>query len=864
MATGITNNLYPPIIDTYMPAFVRTQSCKIYFSLSSYNDIDDISNAQVIVSNQNSSLSALDSTQYPSQIMITTIYTDNTINTDYKYYIVLNPSDMVDGEFELNQYYKVQIRFTGTGATEVSGSTGIASWLVNNEVYFSEWSTVCLIRGIQQPFIYLKTLDDTENTTSTTFTLTSTLVELVGQMYYEENSDIEEEYMNFYNIQIYNASTELLVFDSGDIYTNESCPNEINYELTYALEDGTNYQLILTYTTINEYVGTATYEFSVLQNSLDALNATITATADNDNGRIIIEIVGTESFLGNLVIRRSSSESNFTIWQDVLIAQITTAQALDYTWYDYTCQSGIYYQYGVQRINAKGFRTTIVKTSYIMPYYDDMFLVNKDFQLRVKFDPTISSYKHNILETKTDTIGSKYPYIRRNGALEYKSFSISGLITAFCDEDNIFLSKDIIFGDLIQYYENFNDSEQITEYKDFLYEREFRNKIIDFLYDNSVKLFKSTPEGNILIKLMDISFSPVQSLGRMLYNFSATAYEIDECSIDNYDSYDIQNIGEYQSYVEYTYEYVGQYQNTLSGNLQDIIYLVQTEIDESTVSDYDQELLYLKWVRITFESDPYLIYTKETNPRKLVDGDTIDTSVAYGWIVVINGLYFIVSARGYIEFADEDTVITSIYFPEETTVTVDYIGVVNEVENTSILASTLYYYLNAGQIWGVFDVEDSISSQIYLKYYEDYNAYYQKLTSINRITVEAEPGSIIYVQDSFDDTAYKHIVGHTGVLEFYADDTTITKCYFAGVQLYEATDPDDRDIAEDEQFIETGITAATADEIDNPIKNGVYTINGERYIYYRSQWYNFSDDNEVSCPVYGLVDYIYEMVKGEY
>ena len=40
-------NLYPPIIDTYMPAFIRSQNCKVYFSLSSYNNLCDIKYAQI-------------------------------------------------------------------------------------------------------------------------------------------------------------------------------------------------------------------------------------------------------------------------------------------------------------------------------------------------------------------------------------------------------------------------------------------------------------------------------------------------------------------------------------------------------------------------------------------------------------------------------------------------------------------------------------------------------------------------------------------------------------------------------------------------------------------------------------------------
>jgi len=34
---GISNNLYPPIVDTYTPAFIYNETCKVYFDISSYN-----------------------------------------------------------------------------------------------------------------------------------------------------------------------------------------------------------------------------------------------------------------------------------------------------------------------------------------------------------------------------------------------------------------------------------------------------------------------------------------------------------------------------------------------------------------------------------------------------------------------------------------------------------------------------------------------------------------------------------------------------------------------------------------------------------------------------------------------------------
>ena len=53
-------------------------------------------------------------------------------------------------------------------------------------------------------------------------------------------------------------------------------------------------------------------------------------------------------------------------------------------------------------------------------------------------------------------------------------------------------------------------------------------------------------------------------------------------------------------------------------------------------------------------------------------------------------------------------------------------------------------------------------------------------------------------------------------------------------------------------------------DITQPIKNGIYIIGDKRYVFYHADWYEFSDDNVVQCPTDALIDYIYELMKGEY
>ena len=92
MAANIIT-LYPPIVETYMPAFVIDKEgytknfFRIYFKLSLYNNINDIEHAQVTIRNQYTNLNMLNIERYPSEIMLTPVYCDDNRTTDDKYYI---------------------------------------------------------------------------------------------------------------------------------------------------------------------------------------------------------------------------------------------------------------------------------------------------------------------------------------------------------------------------------------------------------------------------------------------------------------------------------------------------------------------------------------------------------------------------------------------------------------------------------------------------------------------------------------------------------------------------------------------------------------------------------------------------------
>ena len=142
---AVFNNIYPPTLPTYGRTFLLDSgnalldTCRLYFSISSYNSYSDISHVQVTIVHQDSNQSVLFDTKttnssgiavepkYPCDIMLKPLKVDNTILSDEKYYIDILKSDLQpdegkdSGQFEINTYYKVQIRF---GDDETPSPTG--------------------------------------------------------------------------------------------------------------------------------------------------------------------------------------------------------------------------------------------------------------------------------------------------------------------------------------------------------------------------------------------------------------------------------------------------------------------------------------------------------------------------------------------------------------------------------------------------------------------------------------------------------------------------------------------------------------------------------------------------------------------
>ena len=545
--------LYPPVIESSMPAFDvdanQNGSVKIYFKLSDYNTVSEIQQIHLTVSYQVNNVNALSSSGTINNIYLYNV--EGNIPYQLKdgiilYYISINSSMLKDG-WKRDTLYKVQLRFSEEIISDVPELTSKLS-------KFSQWSTVCLIKPIYPPYINITNINGTSiNTQFADFVMTYSVVNPI------DANKVSSQILDRWKIDLLSGNTLLSSSDWQQVgvynYTKGTDVINLSCSLPYQFERGVEYAVQFSIKTKGGYEKTETYSCTFSGWDGDGIQGSLKIYTNEEQGYIKVALDTTaDSNTDKMVLRRASSMSNFSTWEDLRIY----SSVADFTYYDFTVESGVAYRYLVQKMDTRGGRgqplydqvtnkglATIIESEHAFLLQSAGLGELSDVkQLKLKFDLQLSSFNINVSESRTDTLGGQYPFIRRNGNMYYRSFPISGTISTTMDDNELFIDKDSLNNGYTSIYDNYKyNINYYTNQYDFTFERKFREKVEQFLYNIKPKLYKSMQEGNILIKLMEVSLTPKQQLNRLIYTFSATAYEIDSPTIENLIKYNILKKG---------------------------------------------------------------------------------------------------------------------------------------------------------------------------------------------------------------------------------------------------------------------------------------------------------------------------------
>ena len=257
------------------------------------------------------------------------------------------------------------------------------------------------------------------------------------------------------------------------------------------------------------------------------------------NGYVDIDLIGTKNqfgletpVTGAFLITRACSDNDYGVWHEISRFKLQAQNPSRWLWRDFTVEQGKYYKYAIQQYNDAGLYSERLESNKVYVDFEDAFLYDGYRQLKIKFNPKMSSLKINTLENKMDTIGSRHPFIFRNGNVEYKEFPISGMLSYMGDEKELFIKgirpeefdlkreKSAAAGSQNrQSWTNISEAGTKLTSDNFYRERQFKMEALNWLTNGQPKLFRSPTEGNFIVRLESISMGVQLQIEKELLQF---------------------------------------------------------------------------------------------------------------------------------------------------------------------------------------------------------------------------------------------------------------------------------------------------------------------------------------------------------
>lgn len=362
--------------------------------------------------------------------------------------------------------------------------------------------------------------------------------------YSQKDGDVTERVYS-YRFDVYDSNNNIIATSGDQLhdYANdiELYESYDSYSLPRDLEQEKSYRIKYTIKTING-LEISTPRYRIMQKSTipAEMQADIAVSLNYENGYVDIDLIGhkndeglEEIVTGSFLLTRACEDSDYTIWEEISRFKLAAQWPSRWLWRDYTVEQGKTYQYSIQQYNDKNLYSDRLLSNTVYVDFEDAFLFDGKRQLKIKYNPKISSFKASLMETKVNTIGNKHPFIFRNGRVYSHEFPISGLISYYMDEEHLFLSEEEF---IVEEKTTNLISQNITQ------ERNFKKEVLAWLNDGNLKVFRSPGEGNFIVRLMNVSLTPTDSLSRMLHTFNATAYEMDDFTYDNLAKHNFINL----------------------------------------------------------------------------------------------------------------------------------------------------------------------------------------------------------------------------------------------------------------------------------------------------------------------------------
>lgn len=404
--------LYPPYIEGIIPSFsLKSGSGTVItvpFSMNRAVGQTEISNFSLKVKN-------IISNEY-----ILTVTADSYNYERNEVYFVLLPTQAA--VFNVGQHYKVQLAYIDT--TEEIGYYSTVGVIKCTDEVSAEIEGLSVNQSNIHRYTY-KGIYNHKDSTEKEYQYQFIITDAYGNIIKDSGKQIH--YVEL-DENMYSSS------DSFEYYSD--LIEEEKYYIQYSVI--TNNQLVV-----------KSKKYCIMQSELVEMEEPLTLTAElnYDNGYIQVDIkqIGEDAPIGeffaegNFLISRACSDTHYTVWEPIRTIKLNGKGPIYSSKKDFTIEQGKTYKYALQKYNTYNLLTQKRCSEPVFADFEDAFLSDGQYQLRIRYNPQITSFKTTLQEAKLETLGSKYPTFFKNGNVEYKEFPISGLVSYKMDDADTFV-----------------------------------------------------------------------------------------------------------------------------------------------------------------------------------------------------------------------------------------------------------------------------------------------------------------------------------------------------------------------------------------------------------------------------------------
>lgn len=544
--------LMPPILEFNYPSFDMEENIATFIGkLSINNTLKQVDHIQVKLLQQDDGKNGLNTELFPHNIYFIKNESEDIFSIRLKLFIngvtIFNNSK----QNLIPTFYKMQVRLGYKDETQLDkmykeewGQSPSTEWLDNNANLFSEWSNTAIIKTTFAPKVQILNLKLAQvNNLDNPYQLFNAA--------YETNDTTE-------NIQAYRF--ELLDAQGFTIekqelnYVKDYITPSITYQIKTYIKTQTTYVLKLTTQSTQGFVKSVSYEiyFTDVQKDFPLKINTI---IDNVNAVNKIKISYDNSFkqIDKILIKRLSLSNQYNSYDDIYEIIDVKNKVGDIYFVDYLINSDELYIYYLQLIYMDKTYSSLSQPITAINSYDYTYILGENHEQFIIYSPQISALTLTKHDTFTETLGERYPYFQKIGTANYKTFGLTGNITYLAAEEE----KNSIKEDTVKNIYGINAPQEIQQLIqqsygtdvgnnyintiDYFMEKEYRDKIIDFLNNGEIKVIKSPTERLLFTRFTNVNVTPKTELSRAIYDFSINATEISNESTIDYKKY---NFGE--------------------------------------------------------------------------------------------------------------------------------------------------------------------------------------------------------------------------------------------------------------------------------------------------------------------------------